>query len=69
MRTLSPSRWLTTAGACAVFFFLLGAPQITDNGGTITTIGLWAQTAIAVTGLVALIAGTYTLLARRSTPD
>ena len=66
MRTLTPRRWLTIAGTCAVLFFLLGAPEITNNEGSLAAFGAWSQLILGLVGIVALALASWGLFARRT---
>ncbi len=57
---------LVAAGICAVAFFLLGAPEITDNGGALSQFGIWAQGIVALGGLVAFALAVWGLFVRRA---
>lgn len=62
----TPKRWLAVAGICAMVFFLLGAPEISDNTGVLGQIGMWAQAIVALAGLVALALTVWGLFVRRA---
>lgn len=61
-----PKRMLVVAGVCAVLFFLLGAPEITDNPGPVQQVALWLQFGTGIVGVAALALSSMGLFARRT---
>lgn len=61
-----PKRLLAVAGICAVAFFLLGAPEITDSAGAVQQVGIWLQFGAGFAGLATLALGLRGLFVRRS---